>query len=343
MLRLRHKEVAVPLIAVVFTLFTALAALSACQLDGDAAGAGAQALPEVYVGRLICGGHLPLAVVEHLYQQELAGFRLKTVQNHDWNDVVRDMESGKLAGSFMLSPLAMQLIRTGVAAKIVLKADRNGNGFVLDKRIASIEALRGTRAIIAVPHTYSQHHVLLHLLLKQHDVPRGNITVIAMPPRDMIAALRRGEIDGFVVGEPEASKAAMLGVGWLAAISPGVWRDHPDHVFVASDRFIREQPERLQQLVSALLRAGRFIEASPKAAAKMGEAYTGSDAAVFARVLTDPPDWIDYSDMLPSISDLEAMAGHMVDMGLWQDMPADMTMFTDTRFIQRAIAQAGRN
>ena len=51
---------------------------------------------------------------------------------------------------------------------------------------------------MAVPHIYSQHHVLLYLALKQHGVPYSDVKVVGMPPRDMINSLQRGEIDGFV-------------------------------------------------------------------------------------------------------------------------------------------------
>jgi len=33
-----------------------------------------------------------------------------------------------------------------------------------------------------------------------------------------------------------------------------------DHVFLASDKFIREQPEKLQELINQLVRAAAFIE-----------------------------------------------------------------------------------
>jgi len=62
-------------------------------------------LETINIGRLICGGHLPLAIVEKKYQDQLKTFRLQTIQNHDWNDVVTDMKSGKLAGTFILAPL----------------------------------------------------------------------------------------------------------------------------------------------------------------------------------------------------------------------------------------------
>jgi len=111
-----------------------------------------QEKPEVKIGRVICGGHLPLAVAEKNYQKSLSSFQLKTVQYHVWKVVINDMISGKVAGTFMLSPLAMELIRLGFPAKIVLKADRNGNGFVLSGKINSISDLNTRRTIIAVPH-----------------------------------------------------------------------------------------------------------------------------------------------------------------------------------------------
>jgi len=294
--------------------------------------------PEVTVGRLICGGHLPLAVVEKKYQDDLTTFRLKTVQNHDWNEVMKDLRAGRLSGTFILSPLAMKMIRDGFPVKIVLKADRNGNGFVLSKEIKTIDALNDMKTIIAVPHIYSQQNVLLHKILRQHDISPDKVTIIGMPPRDMINSLRRGEIDGFMIGEPEGSKSVELGVGWIAAISPEIWKDHMDHVFIATDRFIKEQPEQLQELINALVRSGRYIEANPHDAAVMGEDYTGSTASVFEKVLTTPPDWIDYSDMVPATDELRAMSQELVAMGLWKETPEDLASFVNTSFVEKALS-----
>ena len=294
-------------------------------------------LPIINIGRLICGGHLPLAIVEKKYQHELKTFRLQTIQNHDWNDVVTDMKSGKLAGTFILSPLAMNLIHDGFAGKIVLMANRNGNGFVLSPQIKSIDELRDLKTIIAVPHLYSQHHVLLHTFLKKHDIPKKNIKVLGLPPRDMINSLRNGEIDGFIVGEPEGNKAVSLGIGWMAAISPTIWKDHMDHVFLASDTFIAEQPEKLQELINQLVRSGEFIENNPHEAAVMGEDYTGSEAAVFEQVLTTPVDWISYTNMVPDKGDLIEMAEKLVEMRLWSEVPDRLVAeYCDMRFAKKA-------
>jgi len=298
-------------------------------------------LPVINIGRLICGGHLPLAVVEKKYQDQLTGFQLNTIQNHDWNDVIHDMKSGGLAGTFILSPLAMNLIHEGFPGKIVLMADRNGNGFVLSNKIKSIDALKEQQTIIAVPHVFSQHNVLLHMVLQQHNIPKENVKVLGMPPRDMINALRNGEIDGFVVGEPEGNKSITLNVGWMAAISPDIWADHMDHVFLASNRFINEQPEKLQVLINQLVRGGEFIEKNPRLAAIMGEDYTGSKAEVFEKVLTTPPDWISYTNMVANKEDMNLMASKLVEMGLWPTVPEDLVgSYFDMRFAKQAEKSA---
>jgi len=322
----------------VFTIFL-LTGLSACDSSSKAPSSEQSNtdLDVVNIGRLICGGHLPLAIVEKKYQKDLTTFKLHTVQNHDWNDVIADMKSGKLAGTFILSPLAMNLIHEGFPGKVVLMADRNGNGFVLSKNIKSIDDLKNQQSIIAVPHVYSQHNVLLHTVLKQHGIPAENVKVLGMPPRDMIHSLRNGEIDGFVVGEPEGNKAISLGVGWMAGISPTIWKDHMDHVFLASDKFIQSQPERLQELVNQLVRGGEFIENNPREAAIMGEAYTGSSAAVFEQVLTTPAGWITYTNMVADKTDMLSMAEKLVDMKLWASVPDNLDGgYFDMRFVTLA-------
>ena len=326
-------------LAAVFLLVITTWVISSCNSESESSKIKQlkNHLETVNIGRLICGGHLPLAIVEKMFQSQLKTFQLNTIQNHDWNDVVTDMKSGKMAGTFILSPLAMNLIHEGFPGKIVLMADRNGNGFILSKKFKSIDDLKNQKSIIAVPHIFSQHNVLLHTVLKQHNIPKENVIVLGMPPRDMINSLRKGEIDGFVVGEPEGNKSISLGIGWMAAISPDIWQDHMDHVFIVSDSFLEQQPEILQELVNQLVRAGEYIENNPHEAAIMGEDYTGSAAAVFEEVLTTPPDWITYENMTASENDMTLMAEKLVDMKLWTKVPDNLVSeYFDMQFVIKA-------
>jgi len=86
------------------------------------------------------------------------------------------------------------------------------------------------------------------------------------------------------------------------------------------------------------VRSGRYIEANPHDAAVMGEDYTGSTASVFEKVLTTPPDWIDYSDMVPATDELRAMSQELVAMGLWKETPEDLASFVNTSFVEKALS-----
>jgi len=317
----------------------ALLVLAACDSNpNEMVGESNPAVREMLkIGRLICGGHLPLAIVEKKFQNNIKSFRLQTVQNHDWNDVVAAMNNSELAGTFILSPLAMNLIHEGFPGKIVLVADRNGNGFILSKDIPSIEALKARKTILAVPHVYSQHSVLLHMILQQHGVPEENVTIVGMPPRSMVNSLRNGEIDGFMVGEPEGNKSVSLGIGWLAAMSPQIWRDHMDHVFLVTDQFIKEKPAQLQELINQLVRGGKFIENYPSEAAIMGEDYTGSAAEIFEEVLINPDHWISFTNMVADEQDIQDMATQLVEMKLWERVPENITSgYLDMSFAENA-------
>ena len=197
--------------------------------------------------------------------------------------------------------------------------------------------MKTKKSIIAVPHVFSQHNVLLHTVLQKHNIPKENVKVLGMPPRDMINSLRNGEIDGFVVGEPEGNRSISTGIGWMASISPQIWKDHMDHVFLASNRFIKEQPEKLQELINQLVRGAEFIEKNPHEAAVMGEDYTGAQAHVFEKVLTTPPDWITYTNMIANENDMKSMAKKLVEMKLWSKLPDNLIEgYFDMSFVTKA-------
>jgi ABC-type nitrate/sulfonate/bicarbonate transport system substrate-binding protein len=318
---------------------TLLLSLSACDIHKiePSTAQSDESLEVVNIGRLNLSGHLPLAIIENKYQDQFTNFKLRIVQNYDWHDITDNMTSGELAGTFILSPLAMDLIRKGFPGKIVLASNRNGNGLVLSKKIKSIADFKRHKSIIAVPHIYSQHHVLLHILLEKYGILKDKIKLVSMPPRDMIHYLQNGNIDGFIVGEPEVSRAISLDVGWMAAISPQIWKGHMDHVLLVSNAFIRNHPDKLQTLVNQLLRGGKFIESSPNEAAKIAQSYSGNEADVFAAVLTTPNDRITYDNMIISEAEMVSMAQYLVDMQLWSDIPEDLTMaYFDTRFAKKA-------
>jgi nitrate/nitrite transport system substrate-binding protein len=60
--------------------------------------------------------------------------------------------------------------------------------------------------------------------------PFKDVKNIVVPPPQMVANMRVGNMDGFCVGEPWNHRAIMDGIGITAATTQDVWKDHPEKV-----------------------------------------------------------------------------------------------------------------
>ena len=58
---------------------------------------------------------------------------------------------------------------------------------------------------------------------------------------------------------------------------------------------------------------------------------------LFETVLTSPPDWISYTNMIANKDDMTSMAQKLVDMSLWPKIPNNLyTDYFDMRFVIKA-------
>lgn len=125
--------------------------------------------------------------------------------------------------------------------------------------------MRAAARPFAFAHTFptGNHAMLLQYWLAAHGIdPLRDARVMTVPPSQMVAALRAGQMDGFCAGEPWGYKAIVDGVGVTAASSGAIWPDHPGKVLGTSAAFARQHPNSCRALIAAVLEAGRWIDAS---------------------------------------------------------------------------------
>ena len=287
------------------------------------------------IGFLNLTGHLPLGVLVNNDDYQLLPFKINPIQKFDWHELEDVMKSGELDGTFILWPQAMELIQKGFPGKIVLVANRSGNRVVLSDKIKTISDLNNHQYIIAVPHIYSQHHILLNIFLGQHGILKDNIQLVEMPPIDMPHYLNNGAIDGFVAGQPIGNNTIKDNLGWLAATSEQLWSGHIDHVFLVSNTFIQTHPDELHKLINQLVSSGKLIDSSPKKA--KGIAQTGNYIWELSN-LTAQKNWITFDNMVASEAEMVSMAQHLIDMQLWSDVPHDLSLnYFDMSFAHKAV------
>ena len=166
---------------------------------------------------------------------------------------------------------------------VLMTLNHNGQGLTLSKKIADKGAvnLEGLVTLMKKEpreYTFAQtfptgtHAMWLYYWLASAGVnPFKEVKVITVPPPQMVANMRVGNMDGFCVGEPWNHRAIMDGIGISAATSQDVWKDHPEIVLGATSDFVKKNPNTARAVTAAILEASKWIDASLQNKLKMAE------------------------------------------------------------------------
>lgn len=262
--------------------------------------------------------HLTLPIAYELFNKgRFENFTLQPIKYTSWVELSDAVTTGKVDGAFMLVPLGMHLRQKGTPIKLVLLGHRNGSALVVSTTAKSIEGLKG--GLLAVPHPSSMQHISLYkYLVEKGGLSREDFTVLDMAPPDMAPSLARGEIDGFLVAQPFPTLAEVTDTGKILAYSCEIWEGHVDCALFLLESVLVASHDRVEELVKVLVKAGKFIEANPRKAARLAVPYIGLDEEIIYKCLTDPPRGITYDELVPRMEELEEVQGYLIRMGLFE-------------------------
>jgi sulfonate transport system substrate-binding protein len=191
--------------------------------------------------------------------------------------------AGALDMGYVGEAPATTAVANGAArVTVVAQVNTEGSALVVGKHgpVRTVTDLKGKRP--AIPGVSTVQDFLLKKALVQNQVPLGEVKTMVLKPPEMIGTLREKDIDAFIAWEPYPAKAQTMGVGRVLLYSGQIWKDHPCCVLVADNKFLEQRPEDVKAMVRAHVRANQFIKAHPEQARKIGERYTGMDAATVA-------------------------------------------------------------
>jgi nitrate/nitrite transport system substrate-binding protein len=136
------------------------------------------------------------------------------------------------------------------------------------------------------------HAMWMHYWLAAAGInPLSGAKLITVPPPQMVANMRVGNMDGFCVGEPWNHRAIMDGIGITANTTQDIWKDHPEKVLGTTAEFTQKFPNTTRAVMMAVLEASRWIDASLQNKLKMAEtvaqkSYINTDVnAINQRIL----------------------------------------------------------
>jgi nitrate/nitrite transport system substrate-binding protein len=84
----------------------------------------------------------------------------------------------------------------------------------------------------------------LYYWLAAHGInPFKDVKNITVPPPQMVANMRVGNMDGFCVGEPWNNRAIVDKIGFTAVTTQDIWVDHPEKVLGTTAEWTCQKPE----------------------------------------------------------------------------------------------------
>ena len=166
---------------------------------------------------------------------------------------------------------------------VLMTLNHNGQAITLSKKLADKGAIDGPSLAKLMAsdkreYTFAQtfptgtHAMWLYYWLAAHGInPMKDAKVITVPPPQMVANMRVGNMDGFCVGEPWNHRAIIDGIGITAQTTQDIWKDHPEKVLATTGDFAKKNPNTCRAVTAAILEAGKWIDASLSNKTKMTE------------------------------------------------------------------------
>lgn len=238
-------------------------------------------------------GFIPLTDCASVVMASVMGFDKKygikiiPTKESSWAGVRDKLVNGELDAAHVLYGLVYGVHEGIGGAKkdmaVLMNLNNNGQAITLSKKLADKGAVNGTGLAKLMQmekreYTFAQtfptgtHAMWLYYWLATYGInPMKDAKVITVPPPQMVANMRVGNMDGFCVGEPWNHRAIVDGIGITAATTQDIWKDHPEKVLGTTSDWVAKNPNTARALTAAVLEAGRWIDASLSNKNKMAE------------------------------------------------------------------------
>ena len=252
-----------------------------------AAGSDAPEKTEVKIGFIPLTDCASVVMASVLGIDKKYGVKIIPSKEASWAGVRDKLSTGELDFAHVLYGLVYGVhLGVGGAKKdmaVLMTLNRNGQGLTLSKKIADKGAstLEGLVALMKKEpreYTFAQtfptgtHAMWLYYWLASAGInPFKDVKSIVVPPPQMVANMRVGNMDGFSVGEPWNHRAIIDKIGVSAATSQNVWQDHPEKVLGTTADFVKKYPNTARAVTAAILEASQWIDASLQNKLKMAE------------------------------------------------------------------------
>ncbi len=234
---------------------------------------------ELFLGFVALSDCAPLVIAKEKGFFAKHGLDVTLNREPSWKAILEGVLEDRLDGAQMVAGMVVgetlgMFKRSNVPLATALTLSRNGNAITLARRFWDqgvrsnhdfkryLDSDRkGKGHTFGMTHPASMHNLLLRYWLAEANIdPDHDLSMVVIPPPQMVANLQAGNIDGYCVGEPWNSRAVHEGLGFVPATDLDIYPGHVEKVLGVKESWATANPKTHVALVAALIEAGRYCD-----------------------------------------------------------------------------------
>jgi nitrate/nitrite transport system substrate-binding protein len=241
-----------------------------------AGGSDAPELKEVKIGFIPLTDCASVVIASVMKFDEKYGIKIIPSKEASWASVRDKVVNGELHAAHVLYGLVYG-VHLGIGGPkkdmaVLMSINNNGQGITLSNQLKDKGATTGDKLKKLIEtdkrdYTFAQtfptgtHAMWLYYWLANYGIdPFRDVKNITVPPPQMVANMRVGNMDGFCVGEPWNNRAIADKIGFTAATTQDIWKDHPEKVLGTTAEFAHMYPNTARAMIMAMLEASKYID-----------------------------------------------------------------------------------
>lgn len=237
-------------------------------------------------GTLIKLGFIPLTDCSSLVMAKEYGLfkkygvEVEVSKEASWANVRDKILTGELDGAHCLFGMPFSVYtgiggKAGSEMKIAMMLNTNGQAISMSKEFCGKVGFKqvakagpaidakiksGKPVIVAGTFPGGTHDIWMRNWLSLCGIPQNSVKQITIPPPQMVANMKVGNMDAFCVGEPWNGVAVAQEVGFTQLTTQDMWKDHPEKALVVNKVFAETRRDELKKVMKAILEASRLLD-----------------------------------------------------------------------------------
>lgn len=129
------------------------------------------------------------------------------------------------------------------------------------KPLVDAAKTKGTPLTFAMTFPPGTHAMWIRYYLGAGGInPDSDVSLITIPPPQMVANMKVGKMDGFCVGEPWNARTIEDKIGFTSVTTQDLWKDHPEKVLAFDEEWATKNPRTVKAILKALHEASVWLD-----------------------------------------------------------------------------------